>query len=127
MNPDPLDRAVEVGAEALNLRGTSIPEDDARIVVEAVAPIFYGEMFQAAEGELVWQIRAEQAESEVRRLELTIDALWATEPWQVADQLATALKQSAGSVPTDKDGNPSGPSVKSLALAAYNEFRWGQK
>lgn len=67
--------------------------------------------------------RAERAEDRVKTLWLTIKSLWATEPWQMADLLAEALRKSVGSLPVDEDGNPNGPSAKQVALAAYEEAR----
>lgn len=70
---------------------------------------------------LEMQERAWTAEAEVERLRLTIETLWATEPWQIADELAEALKTFLG--PTS---HPKGcGSVLCDALARYEEARRG--
>lgn len=94
---NPLVPAIEAAAESLK---SFLPwwwrKRAARIAVEAAAPFFYGEMVQAAEGELKWQIRADRAEAEVERLAGLIFQEYqpiVERERALADQLAEALLQ----------------------------------
>lgn len=72
------------------------------------------------------QQRAELAEAEVERLRLTIESLWATEPWQIADDLAEALKALRRKVgPIRREEQEAINIQVVVALAHYEEARRG--